>query len=93
MYYSKSVVFICVISLFLCSSCQGQQTHTAIVGGPCQGCEAIFDYGTKNLTAIDTLPDFAKAKPTLKLTGIVLQKDGTTPAVNIILYILSLIHI
>ena len=43
--------------------------------------------GTKSYSAIDTLPDFEKTKPKLKLTGTVFKKDGKTPAENVILYI------
>ncbi|WP_299440880.1 intradiol ring-cleavage dioxygenase [uncultured Aquimarina sp.] len=58
-----------------------------IVGGPCEGCEAVFEYGDKKLFSIDTLPDFKKTEPKLKLIGTVFKKDGKTPAENVILYI------
>ena len=28
------------------------------VGGSCEGCEAIFEFGSKKLSWIETLPDF-----------------------------------
>ena len=68
-------------------SCSGQVKTQHIVGGPCEGCEAIFEYGDKKLTATDTLPDFDQTEPKLKLTGTVFKKDGKTPAENVILYI------
>jgi protocatechuate 3,4-dioxygenase beta subunit len=58
-----------------------------LVGGPCEGCEAIFEFGTRQLSSIDTLIDFGKVGPKLKLTGTVFQPDGKTPAEGIILYI------
>ncbi|WP_456458343.1 dioxygenase family protein [Reichenbachiella sp.] len=58
-----------------------------IVGGSCEGCEAVFEFGKKKLLAIDTLPDFEKTEPKLKLTGTVFEKDGKTPVENVILYI------
>jgi len=85
----KTLNFI-LIFLLAVTSCQSQTKKTdkdKIIGGPCEGCEAVFEYGNKKLSAIDTLPDFEKTKPKLKLTGTVFKKDGKTPAENVILYI------
>lgn len=85
--------YILLISclLFTFSACRAQDRENPktqeIIGGPCQGCEAIFEYGNKELSAVDTLPGFQENKPNLKLTGIVFEKDGKTPAENVILYI------
>lgn len=71
-------------------SCNSQTRNSdsgAPLGGPCEGCEAIYEYGNKNLTSIDTLPDFLNNEPKLKITGTVFQKDGKTPASGVILYI------
>jgi len=80
-----------LILLVSLSNCQGQKKSSKKtdqkVGGPCEGCEAIFEYGDKKLTAIDTLPDFEKTEPKLKLKGIVYKKDGLTPVEDVILYI------
>ncbi|CAM1367018.1 dioxygenase family protein [Tenacibaculum xiamenense] len=65
-------------------SCKSQSLKT--VGGPCQGCEAVYEYN-KKLTPTDTLPGFNDNKPQLKISGKVFKKDGKTPAENIILYI------
>lgn len=53
----------------------------------CEGCEAIYEYGNKQLTTIDTLPKFNESNPKIKLTGKVFHKDGKTPAKDVILYI------
>lgn len=85
----KTINFI-IILLLTVTSCQSQTTKTdtnKLVGGPCEGCEAIFEYGKQKLSSIDTLPDFQKKEPKLKLTGTVYKNDGITPAENIILYI------
>ena len=85
----RTLINILIILLSL-SSCQSQTKKTdlnKIVGGPCEGCEAIFEYGNKTLKKTDTLPDFKQTEPKLKLTGTVFKKDGKTPAENIILYI------
>lgn len=74
---------------FLFNSCHSQSERFAngFVGGPCEGCEAVYEYGDRSLTNVDTLPGFMINKPQLKLTGTVFQKDGKTPAENVILYI------
>ena len=59
------------------------------VGGPCQDCEALLDYRMLSFQPIasDTLPGFLENEPKIQITGTVFQKDGITPASNIILYI------
>jgi protocatechuate 3,4-dioxygenase beta subunit len=57
------------------------------VGGPCEGCEAIYEYGERELTPVDTLPQFDANEPKLKISGTVYKPDGTSPAENVILYI------
>jgi protocatechuate 3,4-dioxygenase beta subunit len=81
-------------SLFLtlliasCAKSQNRnQENSRLVGGPCEGCEAIFEYGDKKLTPVDTLPDFDDSGPRIKLTGTIYQSDGKTPAKDVILYI------
>ncbi|MFD0749248.1 YceI family protein [Mucilaginibacter calamicampi] len=61
--------------------------HAQLKGGPCEGCEAVFEYGNKKLKAADTLPDYNLPGPKLKMTGIIYQHDGRTPAAGVILYI------
>ena len=46
----------------------------------------IYDYTEKNLNNTDTIPEFERKSQKLKITGIVYQKDGVTPAKDIILY-------
>lgn len=70
-------------------SCNSQNDRAIpkMVGGPCEGCEAIFEYGNQKLNPVDTLPLFEETEPKLKITGTVYQKDGKTPAKDVILYI------
>ena len=84
----KKLINITVIALTILS-CQSQTKtkYNKIVGGHCEGCEALYEYGDKNLSTIDTLPKFETSEPKLKITGTVYQKDGKTPAPNVILYI------
>lgn len=67
------------------TSCEGQTKKKT--GGPCEGCEAIFEYKNKILTSVDTLPKYRQNEPKLKITGTVFKKDGKTPAENVIIYI------
>ena len=73
----------------LASSCANSQNQDTaqLVGGPCEGCEAIFEYGDRKLTSVDTLPDFNDQGPKIKVTGTIYQNDGKTPAQDVILYI------
>lgn len=84
----KKLINIAIIALTI-YSCQSQTKDetTKIVGGRCEGCEALYEYGDKKLSNTDTLPKFEASEPKLKITGTVYQKDGKTPASNIILYI------
>lgn len=84
----KAVIYI-VITLLVVSTCPSAENSepNQIIGGPCEGCEAIYEYGDKRLSATDTLPKFRETEPQLKITGTIYQKDGFTPAENVILYI------
>ncbi|MGA8855017.1 MAG: intradiol ring-cleavage dioxygenase [Christiangramia sp.] len=75
------------ISLFLFSCARSQQKKEyRLVGGPCEGCEAVLEYKAE-LNAIDTLPEFTSAENKLKLTGTIYEADAKTPAEDVILYI------
>lgn len=84
----KSFFFI-LSSLLLACSCQSQTRHTdnKKIGGPCEGCEAIYEYGNKALQSVDTLPLFKENEPKLKISGTVYHRDGKTPANDVIVYI------
>ena len=81
---------IVLIFLFSCGNSQDNDqsiTKPKLVGGPCEGCEAVFEYSDKVLSAVDTLPDFDNADQKLKVTGFIYQSDGKTPAEDVILYV------
>lgn len=65
----------------------GKATPEHPVGGPCEGCEAIYEYGDRVLTSIDTLPEYQETEPKIHLSGTVYQSDGSTPAADVIVYI------
>ncbi|NCP58768.1 MAG: intradiol ring-cleavage dioxygenase [Flavobacteriales bacterium] len=77
------------LALWLCTSCNAQTKNstTKLIGGGCEGCEAIYEYGDKKLTTIDTLPEFQNNEPKLRIKGTVFKKDGKTPAQDVIIYI------
>lgn len=86
----KMMMLFCCAMLLLsaCNESPAQANQTdKKVGGPCEGCEAIYEYGNKKLTSVDTLPDFLEKGPKLKVTGTIYKKDGKTPAKDVILYI------
>ncbi len=57
-------------------------------GGNCEGCEAIFEspVAFDKLDWTDTLPGYAETEPKLVVSGKVFQKDGKTPAPDVVLY-------
>ena len=72
----------CIFSflIVLLFACNGEsQTKTKKIGGPCQGCEAIYEYGTKVLKPVDTLPEFNVLPYPIKINGTVYENDGKTP--------------
>lgn len=71
-----------LIALTINSQAQGK-----LVGGPCEGCEAVFEYGDQNLSSVDTLPEFGSEGVDIKVTGKVYEPDGKTPAGGVILYV------
>ena len=48
---------------------------------------AIFDYTERTLNNTDTIPDFDSKVNKLKITGTIYERDGKTPAQDVILYI------
>jgi protocatechuate 3,4-dioxygenase beta subunit len=59
------------------------------VGGPCEGCEAIYEspIAFENLNQTDSLPDFAESGPKIRISGTVYRSDGKTPAKNVVIYV------
>jgi len=88
-YNLKLLLLLVLIALVSLSSIAQtwNQNNTTLVGGPCEGCEAIFEYGNRELANVDTLPDFNESRIKLKVTGTIYQSDGQTPAAGVILYV------
>lgn len=86
MYRLRSGFGVLVLSLFLIS-CARSQEKARLVGGPCEGCEAVLEYGIQELNSVDTLPEFQTAENKLKITGTIYEADGQTPVEGVVLYI------
>lgn len=85
-----TLIILLMLSLNACSQTAETDRKRAaekIVGGPCEGCEAVLEFGDKPLTWIDTLPDFHEPGPKLVVSGTIYEHDGRTPAKGIILYV------
>jgi protocatechuate 3,4-dioxygenase beta subunit len=82
-----AVLFL-IVSLSSCVNSQKENINKPLlVGGACEGCEAIFEYGDKKLLSVDTLPDFNDAGTKIKVSGTIYQNDGKKPAKDAILYV------
>jgi protocatechuate 3,4-dioxygenase beta subunit len=59
------------------------------VGGPCEGCEAIYESPIpfEKLKPVDTLPDYNEPGPKMEISGIVYKRDGRTPAKDVVIYV------
>ncbi len=80
-----AILWIFSVIIFSCSHSQNTGSYD-LIGGPCEGCEAVLEHRGMVLNAVDTLPGFEEAGTQIKLSGTVYQKDGKTPAGDIILY-------
>lgn len=79
------ITTILILSFF--NGCYAQQKK---VGGPCEGCEAIYETPIPfdKLKAVDKLPDATwDGKKPLGINGIVYKADGKTPAAGVIIYL------
>lgn len=85
----KHVAVLSMLVLFTsCSYSQNvPENEFRLAGGPCEGCEAIFEYGDRILSAADTLPGFTEAANKIRVSGTVYLPDGETPAKDVILYL------
>lgn len=91
----KTIFLTYIVSIFLVISGCAQTSQkkgggkNIIVGGGCEGCEAIFESPSpfEKLSWIDTLPDFNENGPKLEISGVIYKKDGKTPAPGVVLYV------
>jgi protocatechuate 3,4-dioxygenase beta subunit len=102
-FFMKPVTLTIVVILFLqiagCSQNNNKNNSkggdksskpiTRHVGGTCEGCEAIYESPIpfEKLNQVDTLPDFNESGPKIEISGIVYQRDGKTPAKDVVIYV------
>jgi len=87
-----TLLLLAVITLDSCSqnNAQKQPENNAVkIGGKCEGCNAIFESKVPfdKLKSVDTLPDFNEPGPKIEISGIVYQRDGKTPAKDVVIYV------
>jgi len=79
-----------ILSLLLVVGCHGQKNDQATrqtkIGGPCDGCEVMYIDMPKAIKPVDTSAGWYEAGQKLWITGKVWQKDGSTPAADVIIY-------
>ncbi|MFN8344361.1 MAG: intradiol ring-cleavage dioxygenase [Spirosomataceae bacterium] len=61
--------------------------HAQKVGGSCDGCELIYAGMPKNLSWQTTIADAKEEGERMEISGVIYQKDGKTPAPDVILYV------
>lgn len=92
----KAIQLFLILLLISIYSCQGQVTQHSkvsptknenpIIGGPFQN-NHLFYIGMPNqINAIDTSAGWNQLGQKLLITGTIFQRDGKTPAPNVILY-------
>lgn len=82
---SSSFALIALSLLLVCDS--NAQSREQIVGGGCDGCEAIFAGMPKGLSWETTIHDAKEPGEPPEISGTLYQADGKTPAANVILYV------
>ncbi|MBS1555137.1 MAG: intradiol ring-cleavage dioxygenase [Bacteroidetes bacterium] len=70
--------------LFTTTQLMGQTNSK--VGGGCDGCEIMYHGMPKQINAVDTSAGWFEAGTKLIVKGLVLQRDGRTPAANVVVY-------
>jgi protocatechuate 3,4-dioxygenase, beta subunit len=82
-----TILFAAVAAIVSLTACSQTNKKDKVVGGRCEGCEAVLAYGAAKLNAVDTLPDFKDEGPKMLVTGTVYKPDGKTPATDVIVYV------
>ncbi|MEL6988896.1 MAG: intradiol ring-cleavage dioxygenase [Bacteroidota bacterium] len=89
MFHRKYIIPIAITSMFFIA-CNAQEKTQSMgkVGGQCEDCEAALDYKLLDLALTSTaqMPGAEKLKPEIIIEGIVFEKDGKTPASDVVLY-------
>ncbi len=65
----------------------GQSASDKKVGGPCDGCEMMYEGMPADLSSTTSLIDKTEPGESMIISGTIFKKDGKTPAPGIILYV------
>ena len=82
----KLIPLIFLSSLFLFSNAIFAQEYASVLENY-KSRSPIYDYSESHLNNTDTIPDFDSKPNQLKISGIIYQSDGKTPAKDVILYV------
>ena len=85
------ILFLACLSLAGCaqtSPANNRNNPEIPVGGPCEGCEAIYESPVPfdKLGPIDTIENFNEPGPKLEISGTIFHRDGKTPAGDVVMY-------
>lgn len=93
----KQFFFCCVLIALVCteactqssSNSKGPKANGTKVGGRCEGCEAIHEttVAFEKLPSSITLPGYDEANQKIEINGTVYEKDGKTPAADVVIYV------
>lgn len=80
-------VFVIAISCSFSLNAQQSLSDTGKQPEPHLEYHPIYDYNSKQLSSVDSIPEFESKNQKLKITGVIYESDGVTPARDVILYI------
>ncbi len=82
------LLFILITSGCAQTNSQNKDKTDLVVGGNCEGCEAVHESAVsfEDLSEVDTLPDYQEQGEKIRVFGYVFQKDGKTPAPDVVIY-------
>lgn len=77
-----------ILLILLFGSCNAQEAKRSNrkLLGSCEGCEAVFEYGNRELSDNVILPDYNGVGKKIKISGTIYLPDGKTPAKDVVLY-------
>lgn len=77
------ITILCLTCLYILSNPILAQESNSVSGAN----SPIFDRAEEHISNTDTMPDYKSKTQKLKITGIIYQNDGVTPAKDVILFI------
>lgn len=83
------LILVMLLPFSACAQTSAPPASQGKVGGPCEGCEAIYEspIALDALRPVDTLAHFRTGARPMRVSGTVYQSDGRTPAAGVVVYI------